>query len=78
MRRGKEIAQGSHASMEFLTSQIRQHLSENSHISIDLDAFIEQQIEEQTNAIIASFDSGAELFHVEPLIMVEQLLEATR
>jgi PTH2 family peptidyl-tRNA hydrolase len=38
MRRGKEIAQGSHASMEFLTSQIRQHLSENSHISIDLDA----------------------------------------
>lgn len=26
MRRGKEIAQGSHASMAFLTHQIRQHL----------------------------------------------------
>ena len=37
MRRGKEIAQGSHASMEFLTSQIRQRLNENSQISIDLN-----------------------------------------
>jgi len=37
MRRGKEIAQGSHASMEFLASQIRQHLDENMHITVDLD-----------------------------------------
>ncbi|MGB5300188.1 MAG: aminoacyl-tRNA hydrolase [Thiogranum sp.] len=38
MRRGKEIAQGSHASMEFLASQIRQRLNENANISIDLNA----------------------------------------
>ena len=37
MRRGKEIAQGSHASMEFLASQIRQRLNENANISIDLN-----------------------------------------
>jgi len=37
MRRGKEIAQGSHASMEFLTSQIRQRLNDNANIVIDLD-----------------------------------------
>ena len=37
MRRGKEIAQGSHASMEFLASQIRQRLNENANIMIDLN-----------------------------------------
>jgi len=36
MRRGKEIAQGSHASMEFLARQIRQCLDENTVILIDL------------------------------------------
>jgi PTH2 family peptidyl-tRNA hydrolase len=36
MRRGKEIAQGSHASMEFLVSQIRRCLKENAHLTIDL------------------------------------------
>jgi len=38
MRRGKEIAQGSHASMEFLTSQIRQQLHEKSDTTVDLNA----------------------------------------
>ena len=33
MRRGKEIAQGSHASMEFLANQIRHH---NPNESVDL------------------------------------------
>ncbi len=30
MRRGKEIAQGSHASMEFLVDQIRRRLQEGA------------------------------------------------
>ena len=38
MRRGKEIAQGSHASMEFVMSRIRQNLNENSPINIELTA----------------------------------------
>jgi len=37
MRRGKEIAQGSHAAMEFLTSQIRQRLNESANIRLDLN-----------------------------------------
>ncbi len=36
MRRGKEIAQGSHASMEFVMSRIRQNLDENSPTHIEL------------------------------------------
>ena len=36
MRRGKEIAQGSHASMEFLVSQIRPCLKQNADLTIDL------------------------------------------
>ena len=38
MRRGKEIAQGSHASMEFLTSQIRQQLHEKAELTVALNA----------------------------------------
>ena len=38
MRRGKEIAQGSHASMEFLVSQIRQCLDENANITLELNS----------------------------------------
>jgi len=38
MRRGKEIAQGSHASMEFLAGQIRRRLNENANVRIDLNA----------------------------------------
>ena len=37
MRRGKEIAQGSHASMEFLVSQIRETVSRSSNVSIHLN-----------------------------------------
>jgi len=37
MRRGKEIAQGSHASMEFLMGEIRRKLSENEEIKIELN-----------------------------------------
>jgi len=37
MRRGKEIVQGSHASMEFIAGQIRQCLDENADIVIALD-----------------------------------------
>jgi len=36
MRRGKEVAQGSHASMEFVMSRIRQHLHENNPTQIEL------------------------------------------
>jgi PTH2 family peptidyl-tRNA hydrolase len=36
MRRGKEVAQGSHASMEFLVNQIRRCLKENADLTIDL------------------------------------------
>ena len=38
MRRGKEIAQGSHASMEFLVSQIRRHLINCTDTAVDLNA----------------------------------------
>ncbi len=41
MRRGKEIAQGSHASMAFLIERIRQHLTEGidaNNVSVGLDA----------------------------------------
>jgi PTH2 family peptidyl-tRNA hydrolase len=38
MRRGKEVAQGSHASMEFLVSRIRNNLGERSGVSIELNA----------------------------------------
>ena len=37
MRRGKEIAQGSHASMAFLIEQIQQHLNESNHTNITLN-----------------------------------------
>lgn len=37
MRRGKEIAQGSHACMEFLVSQLRQHLANNADLTIELN-----------------------------------------
>ena len=37
MRRGKEIAQGSHAAMEFLSSQIRQHLGDNTDVRLELN-----------------------------------------
>jgi len=36
MRRGKEIAQGSHASMEFVMNRIRQNLNDNSPTTIEL------------------------------------------
>ena len=37
MRRGKEIAQGSHASMEFLVNQLRQHLTSDTNLNIELN-----------------------------------------
>ena len=37
MRRGKEIAQGSHASMEFLVSQLRQCFTDNAELTIQLN-----------------------------------------
>jgi PTH2 family peptidyl-tRNA hydrolase len=37
MRRGKEIAQGSHASMEFLVSQIRDNLRHNAGVAVELN-----------------------------------------
>jgi len=36
MRRGKEITQGSHASMEFLVRRIRESLNESASITIDI------------------------------------------
>ena len=37
MQRGKEIAQGSHAAMEFVASQIRRRLNQQPNISINLN-----------------------------------------
>ena len=37
MRRGKEIAQGSHASMEFLVSQLRQFLIDSADLTVELN-----------------------------------------
>ena len=37
MRRGKEIAQGSHASMEFVVSQLRQCLIDNADLTVELN-----------------------------------------
>jgi PTH2 family peptidyl-tRNA hydrolase len=37
MRRGKEIAQGSHASMEFLVSQLRESLRDNTELTVLLN-----------------------------------------
>lgn len=34
MRRGKEIAQGSHASMQFIVERIRQNMDENNNANI--------------------------------------------
>ena len=38
MRRGKEIAQGSHASMEFIISQLRQNMRDNTATAVTLNA----------------------------------------
>ena len=38
MRRGKEIAQGSHAAMEFVISQLRKNLRDNTATAISLSA----------------------------------------
>jgi PTH2 family peptidyl-tRNA hydrolase len=38
MRRGKEIAQGSHAAMEFLVSRLRASLNRDAAVAVDLSA----------------------------------------
>lgn len=47
-------------------------------LSIDLDGFINTHIENETAAILNTFDSGGAMFHVEPATITEQLLESSR
>ena len=44
MRRGKEIAQGSHAAMEFLLAQIRQGLTDSGRAELHLSSVEKQWI----------------------------------
>jgi len=44
-------------------------------LNINLDRYIDQQIDDQVTSVLASFDTGTELFHVEPMIMVSQMME---
>ena len=45
MRRGKEIAQGSHASIAFLTKRIRESLFSNSQTKVALDDLLKNEAE---------------------------------
>jgi len=59
MRRGKEIAQGSHASMEFLVSQLRQVRAEGPALAITPDQA--EWITRGTAKICLQVDSEEEL-----------------
>ncbi len=61
MRRGKEIAQGSHASMEFLVSRIRQSLNENANVTIDLNLNEKAWISEGMAKVCLQVNSEKEL-----------------
>ena len=61
MRRGKEIAQGSHASLEFLASKIRERLSEGNDVRIQLTSNEAAWISEGTAKICLQVTSEEEL-----------------
>jgi PTH2 family peptidyl-tRNA hydrolase len=61
MRRGKEIAQGSHASMEFLVSQLREHLINDTNLSIELNAKEKRWISEGMAKVCLQVNSEQEL-----------------
>jgi PTH2 family peptidyl-tRNA hydrolase len=61
MRRGKEIAQGSHASMEFLISLLRQHLLNNASPEIELNSQEKKWISEGMAKVCLQVSSEQEL-----------------
>ena len=62
MRRGKEIAQGSHASMEFLVSQLRTAAGrENSPLHLQIDDATRHWIEAGMAKVCLQVNSEEEL-----------------
>ncbi len=61
MRRGKEIAQGSHASMEFIVSQLRQHLMDNADLTIQLNEKEKQWVSKGMAKVCLQVNSEQEL-----------------
>ena len=61
MRRGKEIAQGSHAAMEFLINQLRDSLRNNTDHLIKLNAMEARWIMEGTAKVCLRVNSEKEL-----------------
>ncbi len=61
MRRGKEIAQGSHAAMEFLVSQLRESLRRNATPHLELNAGEQSWIREGMPKICLQVNSEQEL-----------------
>lgn len=61
MRRGKEIAQGSHASLEFLVSGIRENLGGRSLVSIELSPTEKSWISEGMGKVCLQVSSEEEL-----------------
>jgi len=61
MRRGKEIAQGSHAAMEFLVSQIRTPGCENLPLNLQIDDATRHWIEAGMAKVCLQVSSEEEL-----------------
>jgi len=61
MRRGKEIAQGSHASMEFLVSRVRRNLNQLPGTTIELSDAERTWIIEGMGKVCLQVDSEEEL-----------------
>ncbi|WP_455212367.1 aminoacyl-tRNA hydrolase [Kaarinaea lacus] len=61
MRRGKEIAQGSHASMEFLVSQLRQCLIDNADLTVALNEKEKKWISEGMAKVCLQVNSELQL-----------------
>ena len=61
MRRGKEIAQGSHASMEFLVSQLRQCLLDSTGLTVELNSKEKRWIVEGMAKVCLQVNSEHEL-----------------
>ena len=61
MRRGKEIAQGSHASMAFLVNQIRDSLTSGQNIAINLSEPVLAWIAAGTAKVCLKVNSEEEL-----------------
>ena len=63
MRRGKEIAQGSHASMEFVSSQIRQRLDAKADTVIELNPDEATWLSKGMAKVCLQVNSEEELLH---------------